>query len=391
MTDTVVQQPANKMGRLIKTLFALGHLWVGVIIGIPAALLGFTGIWLIVVHPTPTIVSAESLAPVSSIDAVIAAARAAAPEGAKVQQFDAAAPGKPVGVRFSVPRTPENQRGILRMQIDPATLSVVPNEAGDGSIERLMHDFHGNFLMGRDGRAYVGWAGVFMCLLCVSGIVLWWPKRGKWAAAFKFTGKGSTLMVLRELHGAAGIWGLVVFFIISFTGAVISFPPGGAGTAPGGAMGGPGERPPGQGPRAEGPRGDGPGAESPLTFKADAAAAVALDGRSGFLLRSVAVPRGPGEPYRVTLVTVGQDRAIPATTVTVNNDATAVTEVKNMAEEARNWARPVHVGYGMGIVWWILTLLSGFLPILFGITGIWMWLIKRRNKARVTAQTVARA
>jgi uncharacterized iron-regulated membrane protein len=365
MTDTISHQPSSNLGRMIKTLFALGHLWVGVIIGIPAALLGFSGIWLIVVHPTPTIVTKDSVATVSSIDAIVAAAVAAAPEGAKPQQFDAAAPGKPVTVRFAVPRTPENQRGILRVQIDPATLAVVPNEAPDGGIERMMHDLHGNFLMGREGRPWVGWAGVFMCLLCVSGVVLWWPRRGKWAAAFKFTGKGSTLMVLRELHGAAGIWGLIVFFIISFTGVLISFPPGGA---PGGGPGG-------------GREGRGP--ESALTYKADAAAALAVADRPEFLLRSVALPKAPDDVYKVTLVNIGVDRAIPPTTVTVDSEATKVVSVKNTAEEARNWARPVHTGYTMGWIWWILTLLSGFLPILFAVSGIWMWLIKRRNKARV--------
>lgn len=36
--------------------------------------------------------------------------------------------------------------------------------------------------------------------------------------------------------------------------------------------------------------------------------------------------------------------------------------------------------------WWGLVFVIGFMPPLFGGTGITMWLLKRRNKRRVAAQ-----
>jgi uncharacterized iron-regulated membrane protein len=351
----------------LKRLFGTLHLWVGVIIGIPAAILGATGIILMLVHPLPTKVTTETFAPIADIDAIVAAVRAAAPAGATPQQIDAAPAGRPVNVRLSVPRTPENPRGLLRMQVDPATLAVKPAPAQSGmSMARIAHDLHGSLMIGREGRPIVGWVGVFMCGLACSGIVLWWPRRGRWSAAFKITGKGTRWMVLREIHGAAGIWGLIVFFIISFTGVLVAFPPAG---------GGPGAR--------EGGRDGARRAEAPLELHADAAVAQALAGHTGYVLRSLALPRDSGGSYKVSIMPVGSDRYMPPVTVTVDASASRVLAVKNIAEDARAWARPVHVGGGMGLVWWVLTLLSGILPVVFAISGIWMWLIKRGAKARM--------
>ena len=39
-----------------------------------------------------------------------------------------------------------------------------------------------------------------------------------------------------------------------------------------------------------------------------------------------------------------------------------------------------------GWTWWILVTLSGVLPVIFCNSGIWMWLLKRKNRAAVAAQ-----
>ena len=49
---------------------------------------------------------------------------------------------------------------------------------------RTVHDIHGSMLVGgREGRALVGWFGVGMLALGISGVVLWWPK-GSWRGAY---------------------------------------------------------------------------------------------------------------------------------------------------------------------------------------------------------------
>jgi uncharacterized iron-regulated membrane protein len=48
--------------------------------------------------------------------------------------------------------------------------------------------------------------------------------------------------------------------------------------------------------------------------------------------------------------------------------------------------RPVHQGSGLGVVWRFLVFLSGLVPTLFVVTGIVMWVKKRRRHVPMTAR-----
>src|SRR6185312_4248082 len=97
-------------------------------------------------------------------------------------------------------RAPEGQRasGPQRQQatqvfIDPVSGAVLGTQkAGLPPALMFVHQLHGNFLIGREGRQFVGWLGVAMLALGVTGLVLWWPKRGQWKYAFlvRRTAKG---------------------------------------------------------------------------------------------------------------------------------------------------------------------------------------------------------
>jgi len=49
------------------------------------------------------------------------------------------------------------------------------------------------------------------------------------------------------------------------------------------------------------------------------------------------------------------------------------------------WQRPLHDGEGLGPIWRVLVFLSGFLPLLFVITGAAMWIKKRRAHLSMAA------
>src|SRR3546814_4659864 len=79
-------------------------------------------------------------------------------------------------------------------------------------------------MLGRDGRSIVGWLGIAMLVLGSSGLVIWWPKSGQWKAAFMVRRTAKGLRLHRELHGMVGIWSLVIFMVVSFTGVYLGFP-----------------------------------------------------------------------------------------------------------------------------------------------------------------------
>ncbi|NDC64945.1 MAG: PepSY domain-containing protein, partial [Planctomycetia bacterium] len=57
-----------------------------------------------------------------------------------------------------------------------------------------------------------------------------------------------------------------------------------------------------------------------------------------------------------------------------------------LGETIMAWQHALHAGEGLGWTWKILVFLSGFLPPLFAVTGVSMWLIKRRNRRRAALQ-----
>ena len=356
-----------------RKLFGTIHLWMGLLVGIPAAILGVTGIVLMLVHPLPAQVGA-SIPP--DIDRTLALARTAAPKGAVVQQFaPPVAAGQPATVRFAAPRTSENPRGFAAVEIDPATGAIVPPAPPTAAENwmRIMHDLHGNLMVGgREGRQVVGWVGIAMTLMGVTGIVIWWPKPHKWREAFTVKTSGTRRRLLHDLHGAAGIWGLIVFVIVSVTGVLIAFPIGGA---------------PGGGGRQRAAN-DVPAL---IDLHVDAAVAAAAAKAPGMGLIDVAMPRGPADTYRIRMAPAGTERSAPPYIVTVSADASTVESVRDPAsapfdERLRAWNRALHMGMGLGWIWWIFVAVSGVLPVLFAITGIWLWLIKRRNKVLMAQQ-----
>jgi uncharacterized iron-regulated membrane protein len=67
-----------------------------------------------------------------------------------------------------------------------------------------------------------------------------------------------------------------------------------------------------------------------------------------------------------------------------------VVDPKNYSagETIMAWQHGLHEGAGLGWTWRILVFISGFLPPLFVITGIWMWLVKRRARRTIAARYV---
>ncbi|TWB56326.1 PepSY-associated TM helix domain-containing protein [Nitrospirillum viridazoti] len=390
---------------MMKTLRFL-HLWVGLILGLPLLALGLSGT-VLVIEPelraafTPSLPAAPADAAPHSVTEVVAAAAAAletsgAP-GARPASYAApSAPGGTATVRFQaqrrMPQGGEHAHGQggaanrapgggmpgISVHIDPVTLAVVSTPGLDATIGWI-HRLHGNMLIqDRSGRNLVGYLGVIMTALGVTGLVLWWPRPGQWRQSFivRKTAKGARFH--RELHGAAGIWGLVVFLVVSVTGVAIAFPQtiaAGIGAVLPMAAQTQGFAVPKVTPR------DG---ADPAGVDEAVAIALAASHRPGLALRGTSLPQSPDQAIRVVLAPPGGD-APSAVTLMVDPWARQVVEVRDPSAQAAGnkvtgWMRPLHEGEGLGPVYRVLVALSGLLPTLFAITGTSMWWIKRRNR-----------
>ena len=378
------------------------HLWVGLILCLPLVLLGITGSILVVEDELRALTGdmpAQAMAdgPMQPVSAILAAARAAAPAGTQPGFLILPdEPGRPAVVRLVAARggerggapqggPPQGPMGML--SIDPVSLAVVgdanPAQASGGFL-RTVHILHGNLLIrDRSGREIVGWLGVAMLVLGVSGLVLWWPRPGRWKAAFTVKAGARGVRLHRDLHGAVGIWTLAVFIVVTFSGVYLAFPQSlGAGVS------------------SVLPARDLRAAVTVQPVKGatpiDVARAVALarEALPGAELRSVSSPARPDQAYRIGLAPAGQAHGAPAATVFVDPWTARVAEVRDPAtysagETVMAWQRPLHAGEGLGPLWKWAVFLSGVLPPLFAVTGTLMWWLKRKARRAKNAERAA--
>jgi uncharacterized iron-regulated membrane protein len=386
------------------------HLWLALILFVPLVVLGLTGSVLVYHDDFPswfgsdetryTLVSGTP----QPVAAIIAAAQSALGDGVKPAAITLpATPGAPALVRFARAGTqaqgqgagqgqganppaggalqggPGGMMGGGQVRIDPVSLAVLDVQKGmnrQGGFFGVMHQLHGSLMIPGAGRDIVGWLGIVMLFLGVSGLIVWWPRPGQWRQQLTVKRGATTLRLNRDLHNTFGFWSLAVFVIVSFTGLYIVYP------QPINAV---------------------VGLVSPVrdlrpnavTVKPqegvtpiDVGAAIGLGDAAvapGLELQSAFMPQRPDQPYRLSYAVPGESSQFFNTTVFVDPWAAEVIEVRdpaalNAGDTFALYQRPLHYGFGWGPVWQFLVFLSGLLPLLFSITGLTMWWIKRRRR-----------
>lgn len=369
------------------------HLWVGLVLCLPLVMLGITGSILVFEHELEDLFAAPPAYTLAAgqpqpLAAIVDAARAAAPKDLSPGMVTLPEePGEPAAVRLMPAGRMGPGPGGQVMLIDPVSLAVLETRAPTAGPLRQVFLLHANLLTpGRTGREIVGWLGVVMLALGVSGLVLWWPRPGRWKAAFTVKPGARGVRLHRELHGAVGIWSLAVFMVVSFSGVYLAFPQT-LGAAVSSVF-------PARDLRAQVKVEPLRGA---VPLDADAAVALALAAVPDGELRMVGLPGRPDQPYRITLAPPGHEHGAPMIAAFVDPWTAQVVEVRDprgysAGEVIMGWQHALHAGQGLGWTWKILTFLSGVLPPLFAVTGFYMWLQKRRvRKAQDAQRAAARA
>jgi len=352
---------------MVRRLLFQVHMWIGLVLGVLFVALGLSGSILVydkaidsLTAPAPR---ASARGPMLPLDTLIAAGRAASahPDGAVFLVLPDEA-GDPAAVRF-----PPSGETIF---VDPATARILDVRSTSLSpIVQFALDLHGSLFLGGAGRLSVGWLGIAMTLLGLTGLVLWWPRARQWRYAFVVRPAAQGLRLHRELHGAAGIWGFIVFIVVSFTGAGMVFSDAIRNAT-------------GSSPVAYS-QGAGPAiASAPRALVgADAAVIAARKALPHYRVRSIMIP-----PGRAISVAMSPETDAPILTLAfVDPDRGEVVGVRDPGrlsgtETFLAWLKPLHTGYGTGPVWQVLVFVSGFLPLIFVTTGVTMWLMKRRNR-----------
>ncbi len=362
----------------VRHAFFTVHLWVGLVLGLLCAALGLSGSLLVydgavnaLLDPPPFATTAGAPLPLAMI--ADAAREAAQAKGIMPGQLQISLPHKPteaamvrvgqINVMGNLGVQNGPRRRGLQVFVDPVSGQVLDTRTRIGAgIVRFAHQLHGNFLLGRDGRRIVvGGLGVAMLALGISGLVLWWPRRGQWKHAFFVRRTAQGLRFHRELHAATGIWIFVIFMIVSYSGLVLSWP----------VWLGPERAPPA--PQLT------VGTSAPIG--PDRALMLAKAAMPGAQPDSVTIPAHFTQPITVGFLKHDAVRA----NVLVDPWTDKVIAVRDNSSSLLAWMRPLHEGTGLGSIYRFLVFLSGLVPTLFVVTGIIMWVKKRRRHVPMTA------
>jgi uncharacterized iron-regulated membrane protein len=274
--------------------------------------------------------------------------------------------GSPATVTAREQRRGEN-RGrprLVTVYLDPPTGRVLDTVEFRDSLFGLLHRFHENLTVPEwSGRAVVGWTGVAMLVMSLSGIYLWWPRNASFSRGLRFRRGPATSY---NLHHLFGFWIAIPLAVVSATGIYLGFPQQGrellSSVAP-------------MTPSQRGGR-DASLLASPQ-LDADRAMAAALSGMAGARASAIFLPGQAAAAWRVQVRGADSD----ATVLVDDRSGTRSTVMPLSGDKAAQWIRWIHEGSHIGLLWRIVVFFCGVLPTVFIFTGTMIWLRSRRAGA----------
>jgi uncharacterized iron-regulated membrane protein len=375
--DAAYESQYEKIGdvtaRSFRQTLQTVHLWAGLILALPMIVIGLSGSALLVQREILflSIPAASAAGEPQTIARMVQAAQTAmAPNlNANWVALPQSA-GKPASVQFIVSNRPQRSVEVL---VDPVSLQVLGTSeiVRRGPVRDVLVNIHGFLMMPSPfGLALVGWVAVAMSFMGLSGLFLWWPRNGRWKAAFLVRRGARGLRLHLDLHHAVGIWGMMLFLTLSISGLYLAFPQT-VSEAVRMAL-------PTRTTEEAGPR------DLPRIAPANPDQAIAIANSAVPDARATAVQLpGARRPMVVQMEPTGFSPATPPVTVIFDSNNAERISIDDprrypVADRVLNFAYALHFSLGMGGLWTFLVFLSGFLPLVLAVTGTTIWWKKRQ-------------
>ncbi|RYG63923.1 hypothetical protein EON80_20225, partial [bacterium] len=216
-------------GNLRKAVFFV-HLWFGLFVGLYFAAIGVTGSILVFredLERTVVMPERDFVAPPSPEAKLMPLAQIIAELKQQLPEVKEAELG------FVNPPLQTNGAYLMRLTdggkaepttIDPYTGKVIQRYPHGNKLLEWADDLHVNLLFEAPGKVANGYGGLLAGLLLLSGIWLWWPATLKQIKIRSSIKKGAPAQrVIADLHNVLGIYPFVALLIVTLTGSMIVF------------------------------------------------------------------------------------------------------------------------------------------------------------------------
>ncbi|MFO1417436.1 MAG: PepSY-associated TM helix domain-containing protein [Methylotetracoccus sp.] len=385
---TAVREPRNAVQRRLWLKF---HLYIGLFAGTIFVLAGLTGslivfaddidAWLnraIMKVPMP----AEAASP-RPLDELLAAAQTAMPDDATpIYVTFPPQPNRALAVEYgrAADGLPDEE-DRFQVFVDPYTARVTgqrPLELADstfgGPLTQILIELHYNLLLGPIGTTLVGIVAIFLLVSVVTGIIVWWPRNGKWGKALTIKRRASGERLNFDIHKTFGIYSAVILLVILFTGVYMNLPEYVTpiielfSPAPGWPEDVVSEQPE-------------DGAE-PITAGQAIARSEQIfnDGE----LMGLALPQSPEESFVIRRRAPDEvTHTYPHRQIWIDQFSGEVLAVNDphtysAGQKFVEWQYPLHSGEAFGLTGRLIVLATGIVPSVLYVTGFIRWLQKRR-------------
>lgn len=197
------------------------HRYAGLAAGLFLVVSGLTGSLLVYREEIEGLLYPELMKTVPRdervrLQAVLEAARRAYPQD------------RPFSIRL--PRTPQQTYVVkmngahgLSVYADPYSGEVLGAHRQEDTFMGWIALLHTQFLSGDRGETILGMGAVLLIFMSVTGILLWWPRNGKFAPGFKIRWSAQWKRVNFDLHRASGLYAALLLLIAAVTGASLLF------------------------------------------------------------------------------------------------------------------------------------------------------------------------
>lgn len=355
------------------------HKYTGLALGLLLSLTGITGSLLVFDHALDEFVAPETVDFVPSerrapLQKVMESARAAVGVDSRPDRLHLArGPGSPHVVRFPAP---EGAPGPLEVSVAPTDAEVLAVRQWGEYPLSWVYRLHYTLLAGDAGKTVVGVSGLFLLFFCVSGLIIWLPRRGRrwphkrrWRRAFTVKRDSGSFRLNYDLHKAAGFYLLLPLIVAAFSGVSLVFHRP-VETLVGSIL--PLDDDPS--PRVAALV---PTAERPLTL--DQMAVIGQQVFPGADLKRIYLPRNPADSYRLAFNQTGEPWSNhAASTVWIDGYSGEVLAVRDALKLSVGsgflaWQFPLHNGDALGLPGRWLVFFCGWVPALLFGTGLYLW------------------
>jgi uncharacterized iron-regulated membrane protein len=234
----VVERTALKSSALAqyraKSFWIVMHRWIGIIAGLPIALIGLSGSLILLAPLLLTLQHGDLLErgaatspQAATPDSWVAAVRAANTD--KLEIIAVSAPNSsPIAADTAlvIGHTHEGAEGENHrvFSINPDTGKLKGYYDYETSYAFIPTAIHTSLMIPMIGFDIVAITGVILLISSATGVYLWWPRPKNWKAAFRFKMSSQGLARWFSLHNFIGLYSAAAIFILSATGVWILAP-----------------------------------------------------------------------------------------------------------------------------------------------------------------------